>query len=89
MTATRKLLTSAETAELLGILPNTLEIWRGKGKGPKFLKMGPRKQDAGGFQRALLHRDRYDEAEVMAWIQERTCSNTSQYMSLPQQAQHA
>lgn len=79
MTTSRKLLTSAETAELLGILPNTLEIWRSKGKGPRFLKMGPRKQDA----------VRYDEAEVMAWIQERTCSNTSQYMSLPQQAQHA
>jgi len=26
---------------------------------------------------------------VLAWIDERTCSNTSQYMSLPQQAQHA
>ena len=79
MTATRKLLTNAETAELLGIRPNTREIWRGQGKGPRFLKMGPRKQDA----------IRYDEAEVMAWIQERTCSNTSQYMNLPQQAQHA
>lgn len=79
MTTARKLLTSAETAELLGILPNTLEIWRGKGKGPRFLKMGTRKQDP----------VRYAEADVMAWIQERTCSNTSQYMSLPQQAQHA
>lgn len=79
MTTARKLLTSAETAELLGILPNTLEIWRSKGKGPRFLKMGPRKQDA----------VRYAEADVLAWIEERTCSNTSQYMSLPQQAQHA
>lgn len=34
------LLTSAETAALLSIKTNTLEIWRNKGKGPAFIKMG-------------------------------------------------
>lgn len=72
------LLTNAETAELLGIKPNTLEIWRHEGKGPKFLKMGPKKQDP----------IRYAEADVLTWINQRTCSNTSQYMQLPQ-ASHA
>lgn len=71
-----KLLTSTETAEMLGIMPNTLEIWRTKGKGPRFLKMGPQKQAP----------VRYAEADVMVWINERTCSNTSQYMNLPQLA---
>ena len=67
------LLTNTETAEMINIRPNTLEIWRGKGKGPKFLKMGPKKQDP----------IRYVESDVEAWIAERTCSNTSQYTQIP------
>lgn len=34
------LLTNEEAAALLGIKPNTLEIWRTKGKGPEFVKLG-------------------------------------------------
>ena len=35
-----KLLSTREAAEVLSIKPNTLEIWRVQGKGPKFLKIG-------------------------------------------------
>ena len=52
------LLTNEEAADLLGIKPNTLEIWRTKGKGPKFVKMG-----------AAV---RYRLADLNAWMEERT-----------------
>lgn len=35
-----KLLTTQEVAGFLGIAPNTMEIWRIKGEGPKFVKCG-------------------------------------------------
>ena len=35
-----ELLSSREAAELLGIKPATLDIWRSQGKGPKYLKFG-------------------------------------------------
>jgi DNA-binding CsgD family transcriptional regulator len=38
-----RLLTNQQTAELLGIKPNTLEIWRLKGRGPLFRKLGSTK----------------------------------------------
>lgn len=76
MRTTINLLTNAETAELINILPNTLEIWRGKGKGPIFLKMGPEKQAP----------VRYRESDVKAWLEERLCSSTSQYTRLPKSA---
>ena len=60
-----KLLNNAATAELLGIRPNTLEIWRTKGEGPAYKKLG----------RAV----RYVEAEVIAWLDAQTHTNTSQY----------
>jgi predicted DNA-binding transcriptional regulator AlpA len=60
-----KLLTNNETAELLGLKPNTLEIWRTQGKGPVFRKIG----------RAV----RYVEADVLVWLNVQTHSSTSQY----------
>jgi predicted DNA-binding transcriptional regulator AlpA len=63
------LLTTAETAAILGIKLNTLEIWRGQGKGPTFVKMveGPR----GAV--------RYRRSDVMAWIENRIYASTSAY----------
>jgi predicted DNA-binding transcriptional regulator AlpA len=60
-----KLLTNVQACELLGLKPNTLEIWRTQGKGPKFRKIG----------RAI----RYVESDVIAWIDAQTCTSTSQY----------
>lgn len=38
----RKLITTAELAEILGLKPNTLEIWRSKNIGPPYKKIGGR-----------------------------------------------
>ena len=35
-----KLFTTTEAANFLRLKPNTLEIWRFQGKGPRFLKLG-------------------------------------------------
>jgi predicted DNA-binding transcriptional regulator AlpA len=76
MRSQSKNLTNAEVAEMLGIRPNTLENWRGKGKGPLFSKLGEEKQ-------API---RYRESDVNAWLEERLCSSTSQYKRLPKKA---
>lgn len=60
-----KLLNTTETAELLYIRPNTLNGWRIKGVGPRFLKIG-----------RLI---RYSENDVNAWLDTQTHTNTSQY----------
>lgn len=37
---TDKLLTQKEVKEIIGLADSTLEQWRLKGKGPKFIKLG-------------------------------------------------
>lgn len=59
-----KLLNNAQTAELIGVRPNTLEIWRIQGKGPAYRKVG-----------RLV---RYVEAEVFSWLDDQVRQNTSQ-----------
>ena len=39
---TEKLLSPQEAAAILGIKPNTLAVWRTKGTGPTFTKLGSR-----------------------------------------------
>lgn len=63
------LLSNAEAASLLGIKPNTLEIWRTKGKGPRFCKTGRSKQAA----------VRYRPEDVSAWIEQQSFASTSAY----------
>ena len=38
----RKLVNTKQAAEILGLKPNTLEIWRCHKKGPRFKKLGRR-----------------------------------------------
>lgn len=38
----RKLVNTRLAAEMLGLKPNTLEIWRCHKKGPKYVKLGRR-----------------------------------------------
>ena len=38
----RKLVNTIKAAEILGLKPNTLEIWRCHNKGPKYVKLGRR-----------------------------------------------
>lgn len=61
------LLNSAETAAILGIKLNTLEIWRIRGNGPAYVKLG-------NNGRAPV---RYRRADVIAWIEQRLRSSTS------------
>ncbi|MFO7861005.1 MAG: helix-turn-helix domain-containing protein [Desulfosalsimonas sp.] len=56
--------TTEQVSNLLGIQPNTLEIWRHRGTGPKFIKMG-----------RLV---RYKSNDLEAWIDSQTRQNTSQ-----------
>lgn len=63
------LLTSAETAALLSIKTNTLEIWRNKGKGPSFIKMGETPQAP----------VRYVRSVVLDWLAKRSFGSTSAY----------
>lgn len=69
MTTASKL-TNAEAAARIGIKPNTLEIWRTKGKGPKFIKLDPH---------SLRSPIRYRAVDIDEWLEARFCTNTSQY----------
>jgi len=61
------LLTNEAAARLLSVKPNTLEIWRHKGKGPTFIKLGDSPQ-------API---RYLRRAVLAWLAERSFTSTS------------
>lgn len=63
--ASIRLLTTPQAAELLGLRPNTLELWRVAGKGPAFRKIG----------RAV----RYVEAEILLWLDAAQHRNTGEY----------
>lgn len=63
------LLDNEAAASLLGVRPNTLEIWRHKSKGPPFIKLGEAPQAP----------VRYLRAAVMAWVEERSFASTSAY----------
>jgi hypothetical protein len=68
--------TNDETAASIGIKPNTLEIWRGRGKGPKFIKYGDSKQAP----------VRYHIDDINAWLESRKFSSTSAYAPNAKQA---
>lgn len=70
MTTASKLLSNAQAAERIGVQPNTLEIWRTRGKGPQFIKLDPN---------SLRSPIRYRESDIETWLEVRTCTNTSQY----------
>lgn len=61
--AQRKLLTMAEVAALMRTPENSLRYWRHQGTGPASFKVGRRVV--------------YDEAVVLAWIEEQRQASTS------------
>jgi predicted DNA-binding transcriptional regulator AlpA len=61
-----ELLSTPQVAVLLGVSPEWLEIGRGKGWGPPYLRLSPR-------------RLRYSRGAVRAWLQERAYRHTGQY----------
>ena len=70
------LLSNEEAAALLGIKPNTLEIWRTKGKGPEFVKLGHTKS-------API---RYLRTKIFVFIEARSFTSTSAYAPNAKQA---
>lgn len=70
------LLTNDEAAALLGIKPNTLEIWRTKGKGPEFVKLGHAKS-------API---RYLRSKIIEFIEAQSFLSTSAYAPHAKQA---
>jgi predicted DNA-binding transcriptional regulator AlpA len=73
-----QLLSNKEAARLLGIQPNTLEIWRVQGKGPAFLKLGDRPQST----------VRYLRSTVIAWAAQRVYNSTSAYKGITESGAH-
>jgi hypothetical protein len=63
------LLDNERTAALLGIKPNTLEIWRCRGRGPDFVKMGDTPQAP----------VRYLRSAVTEWLRQRSFASTSAF----------
>lgn len=57
----KRLVTTKELAELLGVAANTLRIWRAEGDGPPFYKLGESKYSG----------VRYDTERVQEWLAER------------------
>ncbi len=57
-------LNTRQAADLIGLRPNTLELWRLRGTGPKYIKFG----------RAV----RYRLTDLETYIQARTRTSTSQ-----------
>ena len=68
----RKLLSTTETANLLGLARNTLEHARVKGSGPPFIRLG--------------RRVRYRSEDVEAWVSERRVGSTSQVLTQSEEA---
>lgn len=58
-----KLLTTKQTAEFLGLSPNTLSQWRYLKRGPSFKKLG----------RSVL----YVESDLMEYLDKQTRTSTS------------
>lgn len=63
------MLNNAEAAARIGCTPKTLNFWRSKGKGPRFVKFGSHR-NAGV---------RYDPAEIDAWKAQQTYGSTTEY----------
>lgn len=61
-------LTAEEAAELIGLKPQSLAVWRMEGRGPRFRKVG-----------RLV---RYSAAEVAKFLEQQTCGSTNEAMAL-------
>jgi predicted DNA-binding transcriptional regulator AlpA len=55
--AVKRLLKSKELAEVFGLEDNTLRIWRARGEGPPYYKVGSSV--------------RYDQEKVREWLEDR------------------
>lgn len=58
------LMTEMQACELLSVSPRTLQAWRVRGGGPKYVKIG----------KAV----RYKRRDISEWLRENTVAHTSQ-----------
>jgi predicted DNA-binding transcriptional regulator AlpA len=63
-----QLLTSTETATMLGLQPQTLRVWRLRGQGPQYVRLGS----------STRARVAYRLSVVQAWLDNHTFRNTSE-----------
>ena len=62
-----KLVRTAEAARLLGVRPNTLKIWRFRGTGPVYHRLGTGPTSPVG----------YKLGDLAAWLEERRFDSTA------------
>ena len=60
-----QLLRQEDVAKILDLSPRTLEAWRHKGGGPRYLSLTPRCV-------------RYRRRDLLEWIEARLCDSTSE-----------
>ena len=67
-TQQERFLTTEQAAELMQCSRITLEVWRGQGRGPRFLKING-------------HLVRYRMSDVLGWMNQHEHASTSEYPS--------
>jgi len=65
---TTQLLTSVQTAQLIGVKPQTIRLWRLQGKGPTYVRLGDSPKARVG----------YFESDILDWLNNRRFSSTSE-----------
>ena len=63
-----QLLTSAQTAQRIGVKSQTLRTWRLHGKGPMYVRLGDSSKARVG----------YFESDILEWLTNRRFSSTSE-----------
>jgi hypothetical protein len=63
-----QMLTSVQTAQLIGVKPQTLRLWRFQGKGPEYVRLGD----------SLKAPVRYFESAILDWLNARRYSSTTE-----------
>jgi len=66
-TQTQELLTQDQVAEILQVHPGTLENWRMRGEGPRFVKLGAKRRSP----------IRYKREDVEDWLHDPRVANTT------------
>jgi len=67
-----QLLTSTQTAHLIGLKPQTLRVWRLQGKGPEYIRLG----------NSVKARVGYSETAILDWLNARRFSSTTEETEL-------
>ena len=63
-----QLLSSAQTAQLIGVKAQTLRLWRLQGKGPRYIRLGDSPKARVG----------YSDSDILDWLNARRFSSTSE-----------